>query len=120
MLSALCAHASFQTQHVRPLHTSPTWHEVNTMSLVQYLVCDACEFQFGPVGVKPHQPAAQRQQLFVLCNQCRNAMVIDDIPGQITTPCGVCGARDFSALNQCPVCANPDVHWRGQDELAVG
>ncbi len=89
------------------------------MSLVQYLVCDACKFQFGPVGVKPHQPAAQRQQLFVLCNQCRNPMVIDDIPGQITTACNVCGACDFSALNQCPVCASSDVHWRGQDELAV-
>jgi len=46
-------------------------------------------------------------------------MVIDDIPGQITTPCDVCGECDFSGLNQCPVCASPDVHWRGQDELDV-
>jgi len=87
------------------------------MSQVQYFVCNACEFRFGPIGVKPHQPDAERQQLFALCNKCRNPMAIDDIPGQITTPCSVCGECDFSALNQCPVCASSDVRWRGQDEL---
>jgi len=89
------------------------------MSLVQVFHCNRCGFAFGPVGVKPYNPQAETQQMFLVCRQCRSPAAIDDVPGMITRTCSVCDARDWESLVQCPECHSSEATWRTPGEVAM-
>ena len=87
------------------------------MTLVQFFVCGACDFRFGPVGVEPYDFSSDRHQVFVFCTACRKPKVAEAVAGKITTPCSHCGATDFAPLDACPRCDDTDVHWRMPGQL---
>ncbi len=82
------------------------------MSMVNEFVCPPCGFRFGPVGVQPYVPSAERHQLFLVCTDCRNPAVLMGIPGAVDFDCRHCQGTRFTALSECPKCGSAEAGWR--------
>ncbi len=80
------------------------------MSTPMVYRCPPCGYSWGPVGVVPFNPAAEEQQLFLLCEACNQPQARMGKTA-VGMACSSCNEQRLVGLVKCPGCGSTDADW---------